>query len=117
MTLRPIAEVQDLRSQLITSQLRHDLGPREVVDRTRDQDGDARDDVGCVPEADITSIRTTSGWVPWHDQKVQLQQDVEDDDGVPRLEAGVWQVGSLAAPADHIEANGHGKVEGCGGVG
>lgn len=54
---------------------------------------------------------TTGGWVPGHDDEVELNEDIEDDDNIPRLELRLGEIGLASAPADDVDTDGHGQVE------
>lgn len=54
---------------------------------------------------------TTGGWVPGHDDEVELNEDIEDDDNIPRLELGLREIGLASAPANDVDTDGHGQVE------
>lgn len=68
--------------------------------------------VRCIPEADVASVLASSWRVPGHDEEVQLDANVEDDDYVPCLELWLGQVGLLAAVANSVDSESHCEVEG-----
>lgn len=66
------------------------------------------DGICSIPEANVSGILSALGRVPWHDEKVELDQNVKDDDNMPRLELRLGQVGLASAPADNIDTDSHG---------
>lgn len=63
--------------------------------------------VRSIPEANVTSVLTSSWRVPGHDEEVQLDANVEDDDDVPSLELRLGQVGLLTAPTHGVDTESH----------
>jgi hypothetical protein len=39
--------------------------------------------VSSIPKADITSVTTRGWWVPWHDEKIDVCQYVEEYNDIP----------------------------------
>jgi len=78
----------------------------EWIDRGyshRDSDHSVR----SIPEANIASVLASSWRIPGHDEKVQLDANVEDDDDVPGLELRLRQVSLLATPANGVDTESH----------
>lgn len=75
---------------------------------------DASSSICGVPEADITGILATGGWVPWHDDDVELDEDVEDNDKIPRLKLRFGKASLASAPANDVNTDRHCQMEDCG---
>lgn len=73
---------------------------------------DTSNGVRRVPEADIAGILSTCRRVPRHDEKVELNADVEDDNHMPSFELRLRKISLSAAPANDVDSHGHGQVEG-----
>lgn len=70
-----------------------------------------RNHICRVPETDVAGENASVGRVPGHDEQVDVDGDVEDDDGVPGAEGGAWQAQAAASVAQDVEAGGHEDVE------
>lgn len=78
---------------------------------TRDLHSDTCDHIGPIPKADITSIRSSRGRIPRHDDQVQLHQDVEHDYEVPGFELRAGKVEPRPSVPDDIQADTHDQLE------
>jgi hypothetical protein len=67
--------------------------------------------IRSIPEPDITCVLASSGRIPRHDDEVELDADVEDNDRVPGFELWFGQVRFAPAPAHDVDAQRHGEVE------
>lgn len=83
MALSTIAKVDELLSDAIASQSWYEIDPRQVIEGAEDKDAKARYDVRAIPEADISAICTRIWWIPWHDDEIELSDDVKDQHKVP----------------------------------
>ena len=92
------------------------VNPEDIVGATSQENPNASDDIGGIPEADIAAGRATCRWVPWHDQQVQIDQYREDDRDMPGLKAvrlgWWWQIELLALKAHKVKSEGHQLVHG-----
>lgn len=70
------------------------------------------DHISAVPEAYVAGILAPLRRVPRHDEQIELHQNVEYNNRLPRLELGSRQVCTPASPPHHIQTNSHRQVEG-----
>lgn len=73
--------------------------------RAEDLHSDASNTVSGIPETDISCV-WSSGWCdPWHGEKKELNNDVEDNRDIPRFEFCTFGVDTTTAPSDNIESH------------
>lgn len=72
---------------------------------------DTNDTVCGVPEADVSGVRAAGRGPPWHGDDVDLQEDKEDHQNVPRPELGTILANSLATVSNSVKTDGKAQVE------
>ena len=72
---------------------------------------DARDNIGSVPEAHIAGVHAASRRVPGHDEEVDVDERVENNDNIPGAELGTRQAEAAAAVTDDKEPQTQQHVE------
>jgi hypothetical protein len=121
--LSTAVETDELLSKRIVPPLWQEDGPEIVIHST---DKNARVSLapadkmgrGClhcdsghcvrgIPEADVASVLASRWGIPGHDDKVELDADVEDDHCVPGFELGLREVCLLATPTDNVDPKRH----------
>lgn len=81
-----------------------------------DLHSNACDYISGIPEANVSVEDASVRGVPRHNEEVQIQHNVEDDDWIPGQKLGSRQVETAALVADDVEAHGHEEGEERGGV-
>lgn len=85
-----------------------------VLERRGYSHSDTRDGVCRIPETNVAGVLSTCWGVPWHNEKVQLDANVKDNNDMPCSELWLGKVRLLSAPANDVNTNCHCQVEGSG---